>query len=104
MSTKANFLKGRIPVVVRSRLLRARLLIVALLATSLIKSGYVDSQTKMRENDSVVITTATTEMVHDRLRIELPRIITWRPLPVVTTESHRHGHPPPAPKTTRKSS
>ena len=38
----------------------------------------------------------------DRIRLELPRIITWRPLPVTPPELHRrarpHGAPTPNPK------
>jgi hypothetical protein len=80
-----------------SRFPRARLLIAALLVNSLTGGDRIISQNKAIAREPRVIATAATEFVHDRIRLELPRIITWRPLPVATRELHRRARPRAAP-------
>jgi hypothetical protein len=86
-----------------SREQRFRLFLAALLATSLIGDDYVISQSKTAGRESTVIAFAAPEFVHDRIRTELPRIITWRPLPVITPGRHRRARPRAVPASTPKS-
>jgi hypothetical protein len=85
-----------------SRFARSGLLIAALLVSLLIGGDQIISQNKAVAREPMVIAAAATEFVHDRIRLELPRIITWRPLPVTPPELHRrarpHGAPTPNPK------
>lgn len=82
---------------------RLRLVFAMLLATSLIESDHLISRTKVVARDSMVVATSTTESVHDRVRIELPRIITWRPLPVTAPSLRRRARPRAAPSPNPKS-
>jgi hypothetical protein len=81
--------------IVPLHLLRSHPFLAALLAISLIDSGPVFPRTQMAARESLA--SAATEFVHDRIRLELPRIITWRPLPVTPPEFHRRARPRAAP-------
>lgn len=82
---------------------RPALLLAVLPMISLVDNGHVIRQTKKVAGEPMVIATAAPEFVHDRIRIELPRIITWRPLPVTTPELHRRARPRAAPTPNPKS-
>ncbi|HVB83060.1 MAG TPA: hypothetical protein VNE82_24315 [Candidatus Binataceae bacterium] len=82
---------------VHSRVPRSHLLLAALLAASVADSGSVISQTKVMPREPKVIASAATEFVHARVHMELPRIMTWRPLPVTTPTLHRRARPRGAP-------
>ena len=96
------------PNVARSAAWRVRsrgcLFICALLAGAQIESSYTASQAATLRSELMTIATATTEAVHERIGIGLPRIITWRPLPVAEPGQHRGMRPRATPKTTRRSS
>jgi len=102
-SQRADSQGSHAAVDVLSRFPRARLFLAALVASSLIDGDHIISQNKAAARESMVIATAATEFVHDRIRIELPRIITWRPLPVTTPELHRRARPRAAPTPNPKS-
>jgi hypothetical protein len=76
------------------------LFLAALPVFSAVDNGHVIPRAA---RESVVIATAATEFVHDRIRLELPRIITWRPLPVTAPELHRRARPRAAPTLNPKS-
>jgi len=80
----------------------ASLFIAIALAIALVRSIPLDSETSARVSGSTVIANASGELVGEPARTELPRIITWRPLPVVEHKLHRRDRSRPAPKTTRK--
>jgi hypothetical protein len=88
---------GRRKRIVSFQLLRSHPFVAALLAISLIDSGPVFPRTQSAAREPMVIATAATEFVHDRIRLELPRIITWRPLPVTPPELRRRARPRAAP-------
>lgn len=92
MSTRAAQPKGRAEVAVRSRVGRVFVFVVVLPAISLFRANSLYSQSRTPGSDPVVIAMATPALIYDRVRIELPRIMTWRPLPVVAPESRRHEH------------
>jgi hypothetical protein len=79
------------------------LFLAALPVFSAVDNGHVIPQTKRAARESMVIAAAATEFVHDRIRLELPRIITWRPLPVTAPELHRRARPRAAPTLNPKS-
>ena len=62
--------------------------LAALLAISLIDAG-----PGVPEAEAASVVSAATEFVRDRTQIELPRIITWRPLPVTTPAPSLRAHP-----------
>ena len=80
---------------------QARLFLATLLAISLINNGPAAPQAKAAVRESV--TGVATEFVHDRIQTEVPRIITWRPLPVATPAPQRRARPRAAPKPDRES-
>jgi hypothetical protein len=74
---------------------QARLFLATLLAISLINNGPAAPQAKAAVRESV--TGVATEFIHDRIQTEVPRIITWRPLPVATPAPQRRARPRAAP-------
>ncbi len=80
---RAEFQESRVAVDVPSRFPRSRRFFATLLAISLIDSVCGISQPKVVRASSVIASTAT-EFARERVQIELPRIMTWRPLPVAT--------------------
>jgi hypothetical protein len=70
---------------------QARLFLATLLAISLINNGPAAPQAKAAVRESV--TGVATEVVHDRIQTEVPRIITWRQLPVATPATQRRARP-----------
>jgi hypothetical protein len=69
-----------------------------LFGSSQIYGDCIILQNKPVAPDSMVVATAAHEFVHERIRLELPRIISWRPLPVTAPELHRRAHPRAAPR------
>ena len=83
---------------------RSRPFLAALVAISLIDSSHAAPQTNAVIRKSIA--SAKTEFVHDGVQIELPRIMTWRPLPVATPAPRRRPRPravptPPSPTANR---
>lgn len=88
---RADFQESRIAIDAPSRFPRSRLLLAALLAISLIDISPVVPQTKAAARESVA--SSATEFVHNRVEIEVPRIITWRPLPVAAPARRPRARP-----------
>ena len=94
---RAECQKSRVAVDGPSRFLRSRLSFAALLAVSLFGSVHVISQSKAVASEPGISFNTATGFTHERVQTGLPRIVTWRPLPVVAPVLHRRVRPRAAP-------
>ena len=90
---RADSLQGGAAVDIRSRFPNSHLILAAVLASSLLQSGFVVPQGQALACETRVVTSAADEFVRSRRRAELPRILTWRPLPVAMPELHLRASP-----------
>ncbi len=95
---EADFQERRSAIGVPLHLSSFFLFLAALLAISLIDGGPVLPRTQSAARE--IVASATAEFVHDRVQIEMPRIITWRPLPVAARAPSTRGRPRSVPTPT----
>jgi len=90
--------ESRIAVDGPSHFPRSRLFFAALLAVSLIGSVHLISQSKAVASEHSISAGTATGSTYDRVQTGVPRIVTWRPLPVATPVLHRRPRAAPTPK------
>jgi len=90
---RAECQESRVAVDRPSHFPRSCLSFATLLAVSLIGSVPLISQSKALASEHRISANTATGFTYERVQTGLPRIVTWRPLPVATPVIHRRVRP-----------